>query len=110
LSETTQTSAARAPSPIDTARASACSAMRQKPPGMTIQPFLVAAANTRSTNGLGVMRPFSQTGVVESRTNSWPTKSMPRSLIACRSRSCSAADSSLASTGPLPGKPGTPRP
>src|SRR3979490_2239626 len=34
LSETTQTSAARAPSPIDTARASSCSAIRQKPPGM----------------------------------------------------------------------------
>ena len=107
LSETTQTSAARAPSPIDTARASACSAMRQKPPGMMIQPFSVAAANTRSTNGRGVRRPFSHTGVVDSRTSSWPTKSMPRSLIAPISRSRSAGGSSPASTGPLPGKPGT---
>ena len=73
LSDTTQTSAARAPSPIETARASGCSAIRQKPPGMMVQPSGVAAANTRSTNGRGVSRPFSQTGVVDSRTSSWPT-------------------------------------
>ena len=73
LSETTQTSAARAPSPIDTARASGCSAIRQKPPGIRVQPPAVAAANTRSTNGRGVIRPWSQTGMVDSRTSSWPT-------------------------------------
>ena len=72
-----------------------------------VQPLGVAAANTRSTNGRGVIRPFSQTGVVDSRTSSWPTKSMPRSLIALLSRSRSAGDNSPASTGPLPGKPGT---
>ena len=87
LSETTQTSAARAPSPIETARASSCSAIRQKPPGMMVQPSGVAAANTRSTNGRGTMWPWSHTGVVESRTSSWPTKSMPRSLMAAISRS-----------------------
>ena len=73
LSDTTQTSAERAPSPIDTARASACSAIRQKPPGRMVQPWGVAAANTRSTNGRGVIRPCSHTGVVDSRTSSWPT-------------------------------------
>ena len=57
LSETTQTSAARAPSPIDTARASSCSAIRQKPPGMMVQPSGVAAAKTRNTKGRGVIRP-----------------------------------------------------
>ena len=73
LSETTQTSAALAPSPIDTARASSWSAIRQKPPGMMIQPSGVAAAKTRSTKGRGVIRPWSHTGVVDSRTSSWPT-------------------------------------
>ena len=73
LSETTQTSADRAPSPIETARASGSSAILQKPPGRMVQPWGVAAANNRSTNGRGVIRPCSHTGVVDSRTSSWPT-------------------------------------
>ena len=43
-SASTQTSADSTPSPIDTARASAWSEMRQKPPGITRQPSGVAAA------------------------------------------------------------------
>src|SRR6202051_1912101 len=50
LSETTQTSAARAPSPIETARASSSAAIRQNPPGITVQPWGVAAAHTRRTH------------------------------------------------------------
>jgi hypothetical protein len=73
LLDTTQTSAARAPSPIETARESSRSAIRQNPPGITVQPSGVAAANTRSTNGRGAMLPLSHTGVVDSRTSSWPT-------------------------------------
>jgi hypothetical protein len=43
-SESTHTSVARAPSPIEMARASGWSETRQKPPGMIRQPSGVAAA------------------------------------------------------------------
>jgi hypothetical protein len=54
------------------------SATRTKPPGITRQPSLVRARNSRSVNGRGSNRPLRQTGVVESVTASLATKSMPR--------------------------------
>ncbi len=44
FSDSTQTSADFTPSPMLTARASAFSEIRQKPPGITCQPSGVAAA------------------------------------------------------------------
>ena len=73
LSPSTQTSAERTPSPMEKARASGSSEMRQKPPGITRQPSGVAAAKTRKVKGRGESRPSSQKGVVESFTTSWPT-------------------------------------
>ena len=79
FSPITQTSAARAPSPIEMARTSGRSDVRQKPPGITRMPSGVAAAKTRRTNGAGERRSSFSTGMVESRTFSWPTKSAGRS-------------------------------
>ncbi|MNU01776.1 hypothetical protein D3C86_2140300 [compost metagenome] len=56
-----------------TARASGSSEIRQNPPGITFQPSGVAAAKTRTVIGCGSSRPFWKTGMVESRTTSWPT-------------------------------------
>ena len=69
----TQTSADSTPSPIETARASGWSEIRQNPPGITRQPSGVAAQYTRKTNGRGSSLSSTQRGVVDRRTTSCPT-------------------------------------
>ena len=78
LSDSTQASPVRPPRCRLTARASASSATRTKPPGITRQPSLTRARNSRKVNGRGSSLPSRQTGMVESVTASLATKSMPR--------------------------------
>ena len=69
----TQASAVAAPRCRLTARASALSAMRTKPPGMTCQRSPTLARNSRKVNGRGCRRPSRQTGMLDSVTASCAT-------------------------------------
>ena len=82
------------------ARASAWSATRTKPPGITCQPSPVRASISRRMKGRGTRLPFSHTGVVDSVTASCATKSTPRRPISSISAARAGASSSLPSTLP----------
>src|SRR5260370_904694 len=72
--------------------------MRTKPPGMTAKLSPCRARKTRRMNGRGSSLPLRHTGMVESRTASCSTMSMPRSSIASRMRRRRTNPSSLPRT------------
>ena len=74
---TTQTSAAVPPCCMPIALGSGAWPMRAKPPCITCQPRGVRARNTRRLIGRGSRRPSTKAGVVESITDSWPTRLGP---------------------------------
>src|SRR6516164_3600989 len=68
-----QASAGAAPRSKLIARASAVSAMRTKPPGITCQRPATLFRKIRSVNGRGCKRPWRQTGMLDSVTASCAT-------------------------------------